>query len=101
MTTTAETYAAAEALFVRKRRVAFALPVAILLYLAYVFSAFDVAGLWERARMDNAMTLIRDSYSHKTHVTRDNATGEITYVIEGERRGRYPEGDRPDWSRRR
>jgi phosphonate transport system permease protein len=87
----------AEAIFARKRRLAFAVPAAILAYLVYVFAAFDVAGLADRARMDNAMTLIRDSYSHKTHVTRDNASGEITYVIEGERRGRYPEGQRPDW----
>jgi len=94
---TADLHARAEALFVAKRRVAFALPVVVLLYLAYVFVAFDVGGLLERARMDNAMTLVSDSYSHKTHVTRDNASGEITYVIEGERRGRYPEGTRPDW----
>ena len=87
----------AEAVIARKRRLAFAVPILLLVYLAYVFVAFDVAGLVERARMDNAMTLIRDSYSHKTHVTRDNASGEVTYVIEGERRGRYPEGERPDW----
>jgi phosphonate transport system permease protein len=97
MTATHDLHAGAEALFVRKRRFAFAFPVVVLLYLAYVFVAFDVAGLAERARMDNAMTLVSDSYSHKTHVTRDNATGEVTYVIEGERRGRYPEGTRPDW----
>jgi phosphonate transport system permease protein len=87
----------AEAIFVRKRRIAFAAPVLILLYLAYVFTAFDVAGIWERARMDNASALLRDSYSYKTHITRDTESGEITYVIEGERRGRYPEGTRPDW----
>lgn len=97
-TATADLHAAAEGLLVRKRRIAFALPVLILLYLAYVFAAFDVGGLWERARLDNGLTLVRDSYAHKTHVTRDNATGDITYAIEGERRGRYAEGDRPDWA---
>jgi phosphonate transport system permease protein len=93
----ADLRAQTEALFARKRRVAFAIPAILLIYLAYVFVAFDVAGLAERARMDNAMTLLRDSYSHKTHVTRDNVSGEITYVIEGERRGRYPEGEQPGW----
>jgi phosphonate transport system permease protein len=94
---TADLRAQTVAHFTRKRRFALAVPAVILLYLAYVFVAFDVAGLADRARMDNAMALVGDSYSHKTHVTRDNATGEITYVIEGERRGRYPEGTRPAW----
>jgi phosphonate transport system permease protein len=94
---TADLRAQTDAHFARKRRFAFAMPAVILLYLAYVFVAFDVAGLADRARLDNARALVADSYSHKTHVTRDNATGEITYVIEGERRGRYPEGTRPAW----
>ena len=38
-----------------------------------------------------------DSYSYKTHVTRDNRSGEISIAIEGERKGTYPEGTNPDW----
>jgi phosphonate transport system permease protein len=84
-------------LFARKRRIALAIPALILAYFTYVVFAFDVPGLFERARMDNAATLIADSYSHKVHVTRDNRTDAMDYAIEGETKGRYPEGERPDW----
>jgi phosphonate transport system permease protein len=47
-------------------------PAVILAYLIYIFFAFDMPGLAERARMDNAAILVADSYSYKTHVTRDN-----------------------------
>ena len=46
----------------------------MLAYLVYVFFAFDIAGLAERARLDNAKILSADAYSHKTHVERDNRT---------------------------
>jgi phosphonate transport system permease protein len=88
---------AAEAMFRRKKLTAIAVPLVILAYFAYVFVAFDVAGLADRARMDNARILVGDSYSHKVHVTRDNRDGEISFAIEGEAKGRYPEGMRPDW----
>lgn len=87
----------ANALFRRKRIIAFSIPVVILLYLTYTFFAFDVPGLWQRASADNARALVADTYSYKTHVTRDNRTGEVTYAIEGERKGRYPEGQHPSW----
>jgi phosphonate transport system permease protein len=83
--------------FGRKRFVALSLPVIVLSYFIYIFFAFDVAGLAKRASWDNAVTLAADSWSYKTHVTRDNRTGEVSYSVEGERRGRYPEGQRPDW----
>ena len=67
----------------------------MVLYLAYVFFAFDVMGLWAKASMDNARTLVADSYSYKTHVTRDNRSGEVSVAIEGERKGEYPDGHRP------
>ena len=86
-----------ERLFARKRMVAMGIPGVILAYLVYVFFAFDVPGLIERARMDNAAILVADSYSHKVHVTRDNRTDEMAYAIEGEVKGRWPEGERPDW----
>jgi phosphonate transport system permease protein len=97
LTDTADLRGAAEAMFRRKKLTAIAVPLALLAYFAYVFVAFDVAGLADRARMDNARILVADSYSHKIHVTRDNRNGAITFAIEGEAKGRYPEGTRPDW----
>ncbi|MEO9628829.1 MAG: phosphonate ABC transporter, permease protein PhnE [Sulfitobacter sp.] len=74
-----------------------AAPVLILAYLAYVFFAFDVAGLGDRINVSNMKTLVADSYSYKTHVARDNRNGEMEIAIEGERKGRYAPGTAPDW----
>lgn len=87
----------AERLFARKRLVALGVPAAILAYLLYVFFSFDVPGLMERARLDNARILVADSYSYKTHVTRDLRSGALTVSIEGETKGAYPAGTTPDW----
>ena len=87
----------ADRLFRRKTLTAVAWPGLVLLYFAYIFFAFDLPGLAQRANWDNAVTLASDSWSYKTHVTRSNRTGEITYAVEGERKGTYPEGQRPDW----
>jgi phosphonate transport system permease protein len=84
-------------LFARKRRIAFLLPGVILLYLIYIFFAFDIPGLAQRARMDNAAILMSDFWIHKTHVTRDNRTGEVTVSIDGETRATYPDGKLPEW----
>ncbi len=83
--------------FRARRLTAYAVPVVIFLYLLYTFFAFDVPGLAQRAKMDNAMILMSDFWSHKTHVTRDNKTGEVVIAIEGEGKGTYPEGMKPDW----
>jgi hypothetical protein len=48
-----------------------------------VFVAFDVLGLAQRARLDNAAILVSDSWSYRTHVTRDNRDGEIVVAIDG------------------
>jgi phosphonate transport system permease protein len=80
-----------------KRNAAIAFPAVIVAYLLYIFFAFDVPGLLERARMDNARILVADSYSHKVHVTRDNRDGAISFSVEGEAKGRYAPGTRPDW----
>ncbi len=93
----ADRRAGVEALFARKRLLSFGLPGLILAYFVYVFFAFDIPGLAERARMDNAAILVSDAYSYKTHVTRDNRTGGITVAVEGEAKGTYPEGMTPDW----
>ena len=96
--TTADLRAQADANFATKRMIAFGIPVAILAYFVYVFFAFDVPGLAERAKMKNAVTLVADSYSHKTHVTRSNrGPGGYNLAIEGEKKGTYPEGMKPDW----
>jgi phosphonate transport system permease protein len=83
--------------FDRKRRMAFAVPAAIIAYLVYAAISFDIAGLVNRARFDNAAILLSDFWSHKTHVTRDNRSGKLTVAIEGESKGTYPEGMLPDW----
>ena len=83
--------------FRTKRRIAFAVPVVIVAYLTYIFISFDVAGLAARARMDNAKILLSDFWSYKTHVTRDNASGNLTVAIEGEKKGTYAPGDLPEW----
>ena len=87
----------ATALFRRKRLLAFGFPAVILAYFIYIFFAFDIPGLADRARMDNAKILVADSYSYKTHVTRDNRTGGLTIAVEGENKGTWPQGQGPDW----
>jgi phosphonate transport system permease protein len=81
----------------RKRRIALAIPAAIIAYLVYAAISFDIGGLVQRARFDNAAILLSDFWSHKTHVTRDNRSGAVTVAIEGEGKGTYPEGMLPDW----
>jgi phosphonate transport system permease protein len=83
--------------FARRTRIAFAIPAAIIAYLIYAAISFDVAGLVQRARMDNAAILLADFWSYKTHVTRDNRSGEVVVAIEGEAKGTYPDGMLPDW----
>jgi len=95
--TTATLYQATHRQFTRKRLIAFAAPGLILVYFAYIFVAFDIAGLGERINAKNAATLVSDAYSYKTHVTRDNRDGTVVIAIEGERKGRYAAGTGPDW----
>lgn len=83
--------------FAARTRLAFAIPAAILAYLVYAAISFDIVGLVQRARLDNAAILLGDFWSHKTHVTRDNRTDRVTVAIEGEAKGTYPDGMLPDW----
>lgn len=85
------------AAFARRRLIAFAVPLAILAYLVYAAISFDLAGLAQRARMDNAAILFSDFWQHKTHVTRDNRDGALTVAVEGEAKGTYPQGRLPDY----
>ena len=102
MTMTADAHAPglktqAEQIFRRKRLVSFGMPVLVLVYLAYAFFAFNVPALLGSASLENGQKLVSDIYSYKTHVTRDNRSGEVESSIEGERKGRYPEGEHPEW----
>jgi phosphonate transport system permease protein len=81
----------------RKRQMSLAVPAAIIAYLVYAAISFDIASLVQRARFDNAAILLSDFWSHKTHVTRDNRSGDVTVAIEGEGKATYPEGMLPDW----
>jgi phosphonate transport system permease protein len=83
--------------FSRRKRITIAVPLVILTYFAYIFVSFDVAGLSERINVNNARTLVSDSYSYKTHVAQDNRDGTIAISVEGERKGEYPQGTAPDW----
>ena len=96
-TLTAPTGTPLLATFRKRRLAALSVPVVILAYLTYIFFAFDIPGLAQRARMDNAAILLSDFWSHKVHVTRDNRSGDVTSAVEGEAKGRYPEGTHPDW----
>ena len=87
----------ADVMMFRKRLVAFSIPVAVLAYLTYVFFAFGVPELIQKASAANARTLVADIYSHKVHVARDNRSGEVEVAIEGENKGTYPEGESPEW----
>lgn len=80
-----------------KRIRSFAVPALILVYLTYVFFAFDLPGLASRARLDNAAILMSDAVAHKVHVTRDNRSGEMSVSIEGSRRMTFAANQRPDW----
>ncbi|MBO6899641.1 MAG: phosphonate ABC transporter, permease protein PhnE [Shimia sp.] len=87
----------ADRLFGRKKLMSFGLPALVIAYLTYIFFAFDIPGLSQRFEVDNARALVADSYSYKTHIARDNRTGEISAAIEGERKGTYPDGTAPEW----
>lgn len=83
--------------FTRRSRMALAVPAVICAYFVYIFFAFDIAGIAARLRPDNAVILLSDFWSYKTHVTRDNRSGRLSVAIEGEAKGAYPEGQLPDW----
>lgn len=86
-----------EGQFNRKRLWSFGLPALVLVYLSYIAFTFDVPGLLHRFEVDNARALVADSYSYKTHVSRDNRSGEVSVAIEGERKGTYAVGTAPEW----
>lgn len=84
-------------LLARKRRMALAVPAVILAYLLYAAISFDLAGLAQRARLDNARILLADAVSHKIHVTRDNRRDAISVSVEGSARAVFAPDRIPDW----
>ncbi|WP_339817063.1 phosphonate ABC transporter, permease protein PhnE [uncultured Paracoccus sp.] len=81
----------------RRRRMALAVPALILAYLVYAAISFDLAGLAQRARLDNAAVLMADTVSHKIHVTRDNRRDALSVSIEGSARATFAPDRLPDW----
>lgn len=81
----------------RKRRMALAVPALILAYLVYAAISFDLAGLAQRARLDNAAVLMADTVSHKIHVTRDNRRDAQSVSVEGSARATFAPDRLPDW----
>ncbi|QUS37011.1 phosphonate ABC transporter, permease protein PhnE [Falsirhodobacter algicola] len=84
----------------RSRLGSFALLAGLIAYLVYVFFAFDIPQLSQRVRLDNAAVLLRDTYSHRIQVTRDNRRDATSVAVDGERNGLFPEDRWPDWVRR-
>ncbi|WP_373946171.1 phosphonate ABC transporter, permease protein PhnE [Paracoccus marcusii] len=81
----------------RRRRMALAVPALILAYLVYAAISFDLAGLAQRARLDNAAVLMADTVSHKIHVTRDNRRDALSVSVEGSSRATFAPDRLPDW----
>lgn len=81
----------------RRRRMALAVPALILAYLVYAAISLDLAGLAQRARLDNAAVLMADTVSHKIHVTRDNRRDALSVSVEGSARATFAPDRLPDW----
>ncbi|TGN52996.1 phosphonate ABC transporter, permease protein PhnE [Paracoccus liaowanqingii] len=81
----------------RRRRMALAVPAMILAYLVYAAISFDLSGLAQRARLDNAAVLLSDMVTHKVHVARDNRRETVQVAVEGSNRAVYPQDRVPDW----
>ena len=83
----------------QKMLLSFAALAGVVIYFIYIAIVFDVLSLSQRANWTNARTLVADSYSYKTHITKSNRGAEgITAAIEGEKKGRYPDGVLPEWA---
>ncbi|MDE0852315.1 MAG: phosphonate ABC transporter, permease protein PhnE, partial [Yoonia sp.] len=57
--------------FKRKKITLMAAPLVIIAYFFYIFVSFDMSGLGDRINLNNARTLVSDTYSYKTHVAQD------------------------------
>lgn len=84
---------------VRKKRISVGILTLVIFYLSYIFISFDFYNVFKEARSDNASILISDSFSYKTHLTRDNRNNQYSLAIEGEKKGEYIDRDWPGWVR--
>ena len=84
---------------VRKKRISVGILTLVIFYLSYIFISFDFYNVFKEARSDNANILISDSFSYKTHLTRDNRNNQYSLAIEGEKKGEYIDRDWPGWVR--
>ena len=91
--------AAAINFMVRKKRISVGILTLVIFYLSYIFISFDFYNVFKEARSDNASILISDSFSYKTHLTRDNRNNQYSLAIEGEKKGEYIDRDWPGWVR--
>lgn len=74
----------------RRQAVALAVVAALIGYFSYLYAAFDVAGVIEKARADRLALLTLDTYAHKIHVEVDfRQPKEISASLEGSRREAY------------
>lgn len=80
--------------FRRRALLSVGLPIVTLAYLVYAAIAFDVAGVAQRMRWDNAQILLSDFVSYKVHVTRPTG-GTVGATIDGNARDTFPH--LPDW----
>ncbi|SDH23416.1 phosphonate ABC transporter, permease protein PhnE [Roseospirillum parvum] len=68
---------------------------AVLVYLTYAWTAFDISGLIANAEPERAVLLGTDAVAHKVHITKGlRRQGDFEVAIEGERTATY--GQQPD-----
>ena len=77
--------------------IAWPCPLLILAYLAYVFCRFRRAGLGERINLRTCRRWCPTPTATRPTSPATTATATMKIAIEGERKGRYPEGTGPDW----
>lgn len=94
---TEDLHQSAKILIARKRILTFIAPLIVLAYFVYIFFSFDIMGLAQSIRLENAATLVSDSYSYKTVVERNNRRKAISVAVEGERKGTYDASNYPAW----
>lgn len=72
-----------------------AVVVAVFVYLAYTWVAFDVTELIADSQPQRAVLLATDAVAHKVHVEKSMRSGELEIAIEGERTATYQSP--PEW----
>ncbi|MEM8624727.1 MAG: hypothetical protein AAGG47_14530 [Pseudomonadota bacterium] len=78
-----------------RRRVVWAVLLAVLAYLVYAAISFDISGVIERAKSERAQALLADLVGYKIVIEKDNRSGDVRAAIANERKSILPED--PDW----